>query len=136
MGAAGVPKAQRARLRLSEFQLERAASGIESLHRRHYGAATGCADAQQSDTLLTVVLRSVLTRDERFLMDIGRADLVAGFHSAFHKSMRPQFVAAVERAIGVEVRAVDTSVDVEHDLTIERFFLGEADAERRFVRAA
>lgn len=135
MGVAGVPNPHDARLRLSERQLEHAASGIESLHRRHYGSDIGHASAHQTNTMVTVVLSGVVTRDERFLMGRGRADLVAGFHRAFQKAMRQQFVAAVERAVGMQVRAVDTSVDVERDTTIERFFLADDAATRRFVRA-
>jgi uncharacterized protein YbcI len=112
---------------------------IASLHARHYGRNGGDARAmaRQSEKMLTVVLGGVVTPDEQFLIRRGRADLVKGFHLAFQRAMREEFVGAVERSVGRPVRAVSSSFDVGRETAVETFLLGDGlvPPSRRFQRS-
>lgn len=93
--------------------------------------------ARQSENMLTVVLGGVVTPEERFLVQRGRADLVEGFHLAFQRAMREKFIGAVERSVGRPVRAVSSGFDLGRGAAVETFFLGDGvvPPSRRFQRS-
>src|SRR5947209_16109746 len=73
--------------------------------------------------LVSVVLHDLLTKGEKSLIDDGRVQLVIEMRRALQRTMRPEFVAGVERVTGRKVIAFLSDNHIDPDLAVENFIL-------------
>jgi uncharacterized protein YbcI len=110
-------------------------AALTNLVVRTFGEYTGRgptnARAYFSDELVTVVLRDLLTKGERSLVDSGHEGQVLGMRLAFQHTMRDELVEGFEALTGRKVAAFLSANHVDPDIAVETFVLeplGDGDA--------
>jgi uncharacterized protein YbcI len=103
------------------------ANAMVGVYSQFYGRGPTKARAHVSEDLVVVVLEGVLTRSERTLRDRGETEEVDRSRRAFQRVVREEFVGAVERITGREVRSFMSEMDAEHDVAVEIFVLEPVD---------
>jgi len=96
-------------------------NAIAALHRSNYGR--GPTRTVMGSDYVICFLEDVYTPVERTLIEAGRFDAVRNQRNAFQDTMRDQFSAAVEQAVGRKVIGFLSQVHVNPDLSIETFIL-------------
>lgn len=95
------------------------------LHSEYYGKGPTRARAYLVDDLLVVVLQETFTPAERTLIGQGETESIQHIRRRFQQAMADQFKAIVEQATGRRVRSFMSETDVEQDISVEIFLLGE-----------
>jgi len=98
-------------------------NAIAGLHRTHYGRGPTRTRTVMGSDYVICFLEDVYTPVERTLIEAGRFDTVRATHNAFQDTMRDQFTAAVEEAVGRKVIGFLSQVHIDPDLSIETFIL-------------
>jgi uncharacterized protein YbcI len=98
-------------------------NAIAGLHRTHYGRGPTRTRTVMGSDYVICFLEDIYTPVERTLIEAGRFDTVRATHNAFQDTMRQQFSAAVEDAVGRKVIGFLSQVHVDPDLSIETFIL-------------
>jgi uncharacterized protein YbcI len=98
----------------------------------HIGAYGTSADSVRvhllGDDVIVFLDGLKLQRNEEFLIEKGREDLVLATRHAFQQSIESTFRAAVERATGRTVTAFLSTTHLDPDFSIEAFRLAPAAA--------
>jgi uncharacterized protein YbcI len=101
------------------------ATGFVHLHSEYYGRGPTKAKVYADGDVVVVVLEETFTPAERTLIDNGQAGGIQGIRRDFQQIMKDQFTALVEQATGREVRSFTSDTDLEQDIAVEVFVLGE-----------
>jgi uncharacterized protein YbcI len=101
------------------------ARAIVQLHHVYYGKGPTKAKAYVTEDMVAVVLEEAFTLAEKTLLARGEGDAIQDVRRRFQRAMADEFVGIVERATGRVVRAFLSETDVEADISLEFFLLGE-----------
>jgi len=101
------------------------ANGIVKLHAEYYGRGPTKGKAYVTEDLVAVVLEETFTQAERTLIDRGERDAIQQIRRRFQQQMADQFTAVVEQATGRKVRAFLSETNLEADVAVEIFLLGD-----------
>jgi uncharacterized protein YbcI len=96
-----------------------------ALHREHFGRGPGAAKTHISDNLVVCVLTDVFTPVERTLIDAGQEDRVRETRAAHRAATDGIYKARMEAVLGQRVEAHLSSVNVDPDVAVDVFVLGE-----------
>jgi uncharacterized protein YbcI len=102
---------------------------IVRLQSEYYGKGPTRAKAYFVDDLVVVVLEETFTKAERTLVERGEREAVQHIRRRFQQHMADQFKSVVEQATGRVVRTFLSETDIEGDVSVEVFLLGEARTE-------
>jgi uncharacterized protein YbcI len=95
-----------------------------SIHEDSYGKGATRVSVHMLDDDVVVFLDGLeLQRNEEFLIERGRADLVLSTRSAYQQSIEATFRAAVERTTGRRVVAFTSNVHLDPHFSVEIFRL-------------
>jgi uncharacterized protein YbcI len=98
-------------------------NAIVGLFREHYGRGASRARTVMGADYVITFLEDIYTPVERTLIEAGRFEAVQETRGAFQDTMRPKFVAEVERLVGRKVIGFLSQVHVDPDLAVETFIL-------------
>jgi uncharacterized protein YbcI len=101
------------------------ATQIVRLHSEYYGRGPTKAKTHLSDDVVVVVLEETFTKAERTLIGRGETDAIQEIRRRFQQSMADEFKSIVEQATGRVVRAFLSETNLEADVAVEFFLLGE-----------
>jgi uncharacterized protein YbcI len=101
------------------------ARGIVRLQTEYYGKGPTKAKAHITDDVVVVVLEETFTKAERTLVDRGEVDAIQQIRRRFQQAMADEFTSIVEQATGRVVRAFLSETNLEADVSVEFFLLGE-----------
>jgi uncharacterized protein YbcI len=101
------------------------ASGFVSLHSRYYGRGPTKSKVFAEGDVLVVVLEETFTPAERTLISQGQSEGIQEIRRNFQSIMADQFKSLVEQATGREVRSFTSDTDLENDIAVEVFILGD-----------
>jgi uncharacterized protein YbcI len=101
------------------------ATSIVRLHSEYYGKGPTKAKAYISEDIVAVVLEETFTKAERTLVARGEIDAIQQIRRRFQQAMADEFKAIVEQATGRVVRAFLSETNLEADVSVEFFLLGE-----------
>jgi uncharacterized protein YbcI len=99
------------------------------LHREYYGRGPTKARVYSEDDLVVVVLEETFTPAEKTLIARGEADGIQDIRRRFQRAMADQFRSIVEQATGRAVRSFMSETDLDNDISVEIFLLGEAQTD-------
>src|SRR5918998_4913268 len=99
---------------------------IVRLHSEYYGRGPTKAKVYVDGDLIAVVLEETFTPAEKTLIGRGEADGIQDIRRRFQRVMADQFRSVVEQATGREVRSFLSETDVDNDISVELFLLGES----------
>jgi uncharacterized protein YbcI len=102
--------------------------GIVALFEEYVGRGPTEAKAYIEDDLLVVVLRDTMIQAEKTLAEEGEDDLVYGLRRVFQDKFRDDAIGVVERLTGRKVITFLSDHNVEQDIVIEAFVLGDEEA--------
>jgi uncharacterized protein YbcI len=102
------------------------ASRVVQLQSEYYGKGPTKARTYIVDDLVAVVLEETFTKAERTLVDRGEKDSIQQIRRRFQQQMADEFTAIVEQATGRSVRAFLSETNLEADISVEIFLLGDA----------
>jgi uncharacterized protein YbcI len=95
------------------------------LQAEYYGKGPTRAKTHISDDLVAVVLEETFTKAERTLVDRGEIESIQQIRRRFQQHMADEFTSVVEQATGRKVRAFLSETNLEHDVSVEIFLLGD-----------
>src|SRR3954470_23149891 len=98
---------------------------IVRLQAEYYGKGPTRARTYISDDLVVVVLEESFTRAEKTLVERGEREAIQHIRRRFQQQMADNFTSVVEQATGRKVRAFLSETNVEHDVSVEIFLLGD-----------
>jgi len=98
---------------------------IVRLQAEYYGKGPTKAKAYISEDLVAVVLEETFTKAERTLVSHGERDAVQQIRRRFQQHMADEFTSIVEQVTGRVVRAFLSETNIEADVSVEFFLLGE-----------
>jgi uncharacterized protein YbcI len=98
---------------------------IVRLQSEYYGKGPTKAKTHISDDIVVVVLEETFTKAERTLVGRGETEPVQQIRRHFQQAMADEFKSIVEQATGRVVRAFLSETNVEADVSVEFFLLGE-----------
>ena len=102
----------------------RLGSELLAIHKDSYGAAAASVTVHLLGDDVVVFLDGLeLQRNEQYLIDKGREDLVLTIRSGYQQSIETTFRAAVERATGRTVTAFLSSTNLNPPFAVEIFRL-------------
>jgi uncharacterized protein YbcI len=101
------------------------ATGIVRLHGEYYGKGPTRAKAYITDDIVAVVLEETFTKAEQTLIQRGERDAIQEIRRRFQQSMADEFTSLVEQATGRVVRAFLSETNLDADVSVEFFLLGE-----------
>ena len=101
------------------------ATGIVRLHGEYYGKGPTRAKAYIDEDMVAVVLEETFTKAERTLIDRGERESIKEIRRRFQQAMADEFKSIVEQATGRVVRAFLSETDLDADVSVEFFLLGE-----------
>ena len=102
------------------------AAGIVRLQSQYYGKGPTKAKTYIVDDLVAVVLEETFTKAERTLVERGEIEAIQQIRRRFQQAMAQEFKGIVEQATGRVVRAFMSETNLEADVSVELFLLGEA----------
>jgi len=102
------------------------ATQMVRLHREYYGRGPTKAKAYLTEDVVVVVLEETFTKAELTLIGRGETDAIQQIRRRFQQTMADEFKAIVEQATGRQVRAFLSETNLEADVSVEFFLLGEA----------
>jgi uncharacterized protein YbcI len=95
------------------------------LHSEYYGRGPTKAKVYVDGDLVAVVLEETFTPAEKTLIARGESEGIQDIRRRFQRAMADQFRSIVEQATGREVRSFLSETDLENDIAVEIFLLGE-----------
>jgi uncharacterized protein YbcI len=98
-------------------------NALVSIWKQDYGRGPTAARTIVDQSLIFVVLRDGLTRNEETLLAAGHESAVRDFRLCFMETMSAKFVASVERITGGRVLTHASQVAFAPTMTIETFVL-------------
>lgn len=98
---------------------------IVRLQSEYYGRGPTRARAYLTEDLVVVVLEESFTRAERTLIERGEIEAIQHIRRRFQQQMKDEFSAVVEQATGRVVRTFLSETNLEDDVSVEIFLLGE-----------
>ena len=101
------------------------ATAIVRLQAEYYGKGPTRAKTYITEDLVVVVLEETFTKAERTLIGRGERDSIQTIRRRFQQAMKEEFTAVVEQATGHVVRAFLSETNLEQDISVEFFLLGE-----------
>jgi uncharacterized protein YbcI len=101
------------------------ANEMVRLHSEYYGRGPTKARVYSDRDLVVVVLEETFTPAEKTLIERGEADGIQDIRRRFQRAMADQFRSLVEQATGRSVRTFLSETDLENDVSVELFLLGE-----------
>jgi uncharacterized protein YbcI len=101
------------------------ATKIVRLQSDYYGKGPTRAKAYVMDDLVVVVLEETFTKAERTLVGRGETDAIQEIRRRFQQQMADEFTSVVEQATGRSVRVFLSETNIEADVSVEIFLLGE-----------
>lgn len=102
------------------------ATAMVQLHNTYYGKGPTKAKAYATEDMVAVVLEETFTLAEKTLIARGESDAIQDVRRRFQRTMADEFIGIVEQATGRVVRAFLSETNVEADISVEFFLLGEA----------
>jgi uncharacterized protein YbcI len=102
------------------------ATRIVRLQSEYYGKGPTKAKAYITEDVVVVVLEETFTKAERTLVERGETDTIQQIRRRFQQAMADEFKSIVEQATGRVVRAFLSETNLEADVSVEFFLLGEA----------
>jgi uncharacterized protein YbcI len=107
------------------------ATRMVRLHSEYYGKGPTRAKAYLTEGIVAVVLEETFTKAERTLLERGEADAIQEIRRRFQQVMADEFKGIVEQATGRVVRAFLSETNLEADVSVEFFLLGEPRTDMR-----
>ncbi|HEX6461635.1 MAG TPA: Na-translocating system protein MpsC family protein [Thermoleophilaceae bacterium] len=107
------------------------ATQIVRLHSEYYGRGPTKAKAYITEDVVVVVLEETFTKAERTLVDRGEIEAIQQIRRRFQQTMGDDFKGIVEQATGRVVRAFLSETNLEADVAVEFFLLGEERTDMR-----
>jgi uncharacterized protein YbcI len=107
------------------------ATGIVRLHSEYYGKGPTKAKAYVSEDVVVVVLEETFTKAERTLVERGETEAIQQIRRRFQQAMAAEFKSIVEQATGRVVKAFLSETNLEADVSVEFFLLGERRTDMR-----
>jgi uncharacterized protein YbcI len=101
------------------------ANEMVRLHSEYYGRGPTKPKVYADGDLLAVVLEETFTPAEKTLIGRGEAEGIQEIRRRFQRVMADQFRALVEQATGRRVRAFLSETNLEADIAVEIFILGD-----------
>ncbi len=101
------------------------ADGIGRLQSEYYGKGPTRAKAYYTEDLVVVVLEETFTRAEKTLVGRGEKEAIQHIRRRFQQQMADEFRTIVEQATGRAVRTFLSETNVENDVSVETFLLGD-----------
>jgi uncharacterized protein YbcI len=98
---------------------------IVRLHAEYYGKGPTKAKTYISEDLVACVLEETFTRAEKTLVNHGEREAVQQIRRRFQQRMADDFTGIVEQATGRKVRVFLSETNLDHDVSVETFLLGE-----------
>jgi uncharacterized protein YbcI len=95
------------------------------LHSEYYGKGPTRAKTHVTDDIVAVVLEETFTKAERTLIERGETDAIQQVRRRFQQTMADDFKSIVEQATGRVVKAFLSETNLEADVSVEFFLLGE-----------
>ena len=102
------------------------ATRIVQLQSQYYGKGPTKAKAYISEDIVAVVLEETFTKAERTLVARGEIEAIQQIRRRFQQAMAAEFKSIVEQATGRVVRAFLSETNLEADVAVEFFLLGES----------
>jgi uncharacterized protein YbcI len=102
------------------------ATRIVRLQSEYYGKGPTKAKAYITEDVVVVVLEETFTKAERTLVERGEIEAIQQIRRRFQQAMADEFKSIVEQATGRVVRAFLSETNLEADVSVEFFLLGEA----------
>lgn len=97
-----------------------------ALHREHFGRGPGAAKSHVSDNLVVCVLTDVFTPVERTLIEAGQEARVRETRAVHRAATDGTYKGRMEAVLGRQVEAHLSSINVDPDVAVDVFVLGEA----------
>jgi len=107
------------------------ATRMVRLHSEYYGKGPTRAKAHVTDDIVAVVLEETFTKAERTLIERGETDAIQQVRRRFQQTMADEFKSIVEQATGRVVKAFLSETNLEADVSVEFFLLGEQRTDMR-----
>ena len=101
------------------------ATAIVRLHSEYYGKGPTKAKTYMSEDMVAVVLEETFTKAERTLVQRGELDAIRDIRRRFQQALADEFKSIVEQATGRVVRAFLSETNLEADVSVEFFLLGD-----------
>ncbi|HEY2602700.1 MAG TPA: Na-translocating system protein MpsC family protein [Thermoleophilaceae bacterium] len=101
------------------------ATRMVQLHSEYYGKGPTKAKAYVTEDMVAVVLEETFTQAERTLVERGEVEAIQQIRRRFQQAMSDEFKGIVEQATGRLVRAFLSETNLEADISVEFFLLGE-----------
>lgn len=101
------------------------ATGIVRLQNEYYGKGPTKAKAYITEDLVAVVLEETFTKAERTLIAHGERESIQQIRRNFQQIMGDEFKSIVEQATGRVVRAFLSETNIDADVSVELFLLGD-----------
>jgi uncharacterized protein YbcI len=101
------------------------ASGFVRLHSKYYGRGPTKSKVYADGDLVVVVLEETFTPAERTLIDQGQSEGIQEIRRNFQRIMAEPFTELIEQGTGREVRSFTSETDLENDIAVEVFILGD-----------
>jgi len=101
------------------------ATEMVRLHSEYYGRGPTKAKAYITEDVVAVVLEETFTKAERTLVERGEVEAIQQIRRRFQQTMADEFKGIVEQATGRVVRAFLSETNLEADVAVEFFLLGE-----------
>src|SRR4051812_24878032 len=92
---------------------------VVHLLREYTGRGPTKAKTYIDHELVTVVLRDILTKGERSLVNDGKTEAVLKTRQLYQETMRDDLVATVERVTGRKVTAFMSANHISPDMAVE-----------------
>src|SRR4051794_17587237 len=102
------------------------ATAVVRLHNDYYGKGPTKAKTYISDDVVAVVLEETFAKAEQTLIGRGESESIQQIRRRFQQTMADEFKSVVEQATGRVVRAFLSETNLEEDVSVEFFLLGEA----------
>src|SRR3954469_10130802 len=103
----------------------RISNEIVRLQAEYYGKGPTRAKTYISEDLVVVVLEESFTRAEKTLAQRGEREAIEHIRRRFQQQMADEFTSVVEQATGRKVKAFLSETNIEHDVSVEIFLLGD-----------
>jgi uncharacterized protein YbcI len=104
---------------------------VVRLHSEYYGKGPTKAKTYITDDVVAVVLEETFTKAERTLIERGETETIQQIRRRFQQAMADEFRSIVEQATGRVVRAFLSETNLEADVSVEFFLLGEQRTDMR-----
>ena len=104
---------------------------IVHLLKEYYGKGPTKAKAYISEDIVAVVLEETFTKAERTLVARGEIEAIQQIRRRFQQAMAAEFKSIVEQATGRVVRAFLSETNLEADVSVEFFLLGDRRTDMR-----